>query len=69
MSVAGYRPSGPIRAPPSTPSYFIPTVHILSKTDTAVVEERLNQRVEYHPGSALASILCAILGIFGRSCT
>ena len=66
MSVAGYRPSGPIRTPLSTPSHSTPTLHILSRTDVVVVEERLNQlievsasqRVEYHLGGAFGSIMC-----------
>jgi len=57
VSVAGYRPSGPIRAPLFTPSYSTPTLHILGRTDVVVVEERskqlievsTNQRVVYHP--------------------
>jgi len=58
VSVAGYRPSGPIRTPLFTPSYSTPTLHVLGRTDVVVVEERsnqlievsANQRVEYHPG-------------------
>jgi len=58
VSVAGYRPSGPIRTPLFTPSYSTPTMHVLGRTDVVVVEERsnqlievsANQRVERHPG-------------------
>ena len=65
MSVAGYRPSGPIRTPLFTPSYSTRTLHILGKTDVVVVEERskqlievsANQRVEYHPGGTFAPVL------------
>ena len=70
MSVAEYRPSGPRRTPLSTPSYSTPTLDILGRTDVVVVEERLNQlievsanqRVEYHPGSAFASIFMCCFG-------
>jgi len=58
VSVAGYRPSGPIRTPLFTPSYSTPTLHVLGRTDVVVVGERsdqlievsANKRVEYHPG-------------------
>ncbi|KAF9791025.1 FSH1-domain-containing protein [Thelephora terrestris] len=58
VSVAGYRPSGPIRTPLFVPSYSTPTLHVLGRTDVVVVEERSNQLievsanrwVEYHPG-------------------
>jgi hypothetical protein len=64
VSVAGYRPSGPIRTPLFTPSYSTPTLHILGRTDVVVVEERSNQlievstkqRVEYHPGGVSAFV-------------
>ncbi|KAF9649835.1 hypothetical protein BDM02DRAFT_3094032 [Thelephora ganbajun] len=58
VSVAGYRPSGPIQTPLFIPSYSTPTLHVRGRTDMVVVEERSNQlievstnkRVEYHPG-------------------
>jgi hypothetical protein len=66
VSVAGYLPSGPIRTPLFTPSYFTPTLHVLGRTDVVVVEERSKQllevsavkRVEYHPGGTFAFV-CA----------
>ena len=73
VSVAGYRPSGPIRTPLFEPSYSTPTLHVLGRTDVVVVEERSNQlvevsadkRVEYHPGGAfylwIVSGWCAVL--------
>lgn len=65
VSVAGYRPSGPIRTPLFTPSYSTPTLHILGRTDVVVVEERSNQlievsakqRVEHHPGGTFSVCL------------
>jgi len=75
VSVAGYRPSGPIRTALFTPSYSTPTLHILGRTDVVVVEERsnqlievsMNQRVERHPGGTSVSA-CADLGIDLRLC-
>ena len=68
VSVAGYRPSGPIRTPLFEPYYSTPTLHVLGRTDVVVVEERSNQlvevsadkRVEYHPGGA--SCVCIVSG-------
>ena len=66
VSVAGYRPSGPIRTPLFTPSYSTPTLHVLGRTDVVVVEERSNQlievsakqRVEHHPGGTFSDRFC-----------
>lgn len=69
VSVAGYRPSGPIRTPLFAPSYFTPTLHVLGRTDVVVIEERsnqlvqisANQRVEHHPGGTFF-VVCLCWG-------
>ncbi|GBE80767.1 hypothetical protein SCP_0304860 [Sparassis crispa] len=58
VSVAGFRPTGPLCDSIFQSSYATPTLHILGKTDIVVTEERskhllelsTNKRVEYHDG-------------------
>jgi hypothetical protein len=74
VSVAGYRPSGPIRTPLFAPSYSTLTLQVLGRTDVVVVGERsnqlidvsANQRVEYHPGGT--SFRSLVLGVHTKGC-
>ena len=76
VSVAGYRPSGPIRTPLFTPSYSTSTLHVLGRTDVVVVEERsnqlidvsANQRIEYHPGGTFSTVRLCPAAIYTEGC-
>jgi hypothetical protein len=61
VSVAGFKPVGPICDLLIEPSFSTPTLHVLGRTDVVVVEERskalldvsANKRVEWHDGGEL----------------